>query len=292
MEAQLWRSVYAIVRVVEGERPGGGRRFGDWLIVLTLLWAAFNHRPVSWSVQRRHWPVWCLRWIRRLPSSTTMSRRLRKPSVLAFLASTLDRAQQDLPRSIVLLIDGKPLVIGGGTKDRQAGYGRAVGGKAMGYKLHAMTHLGGRVEGFRVAPMNVPEQRMADRLLRDLEEDGGYTLADGNYDSVRLYAWAALKGRQLVAPRRKPGVGLSWRPQRPARLRSLELTEGPSPFGRALVHGRDAIERWLANLTSFSAGLGPLPAWVRTHRRVHRWVSSKLIINAVRLCLLRQKAAA
>src|SRR5512146_2922051 len=124
MEARQWQRVYSIVREVECCRPGGGRRFGDWLIVLTLLWAAFNHRPVSWAVQRRNWPVWCLRWIPRLPSSTTMSRRLRKASVLDFQAATLERAQRELPRSVCLVIDGKPLVIGGGTKDRQAGYGR------------------------------------------------------------------------------------------------------------------------------------------------------------------------
>jgi hypothetical protein len=292
MEAQQWRSVYSIVRKVQGVRPRGGRRYGDWLIVLTLLWAAFNNKPISWAVQRGHWPVWCLRWIPRLPSSTTMSRRLRRPSVMEFQAATLAQSQQDLPRSMLLVIDGKPLVIGGGTKDRQAGYGRAVGGKAKGYKLHLLLHAGGRIEQYRVAPMNVPEQRMADRMLRDLEPDGGYALADGNYDSVRLYAWAALKGRQLVAPRRHPGKGLSWRPQRPSRLRSIELIEGLSTFGRALLHKRDLIERWLGNLTSSGVGLGPLPAWVRTYRRVHRWVTAKLIINAVRMSLLPHTRAA
>src|SRR5262245_12036594 len=30
-------------------------------------------------------------------------------------------------------------------------------------------------------------------------------------------------------------------------------------------------------------GLGPLPAWVRRHHRVHRWVWAKLIINGVRV---------
>src|SRR5215831_7329488 len=107
MEAQLWRSLYSIVRMVQQERPRGGRRFGDWLIVLTLLWAAFNHRPISWAVQRRHWPVWRLRWIPRLPSSTTMSRRLLKRSGMEFQAAALERAQRDLPRSLVLMIDGK-----------------------------------------------------------------------------------------------------------------------------------------------------------------------------------------
>jgi hypothetical protein len=292
MEAELWKSVYHVVKEVERSRVRGGHTFADALIVLVLLWAAFNHRPVSWAVQRRNWPVWCLRWIRKLPSSSTMSRRPKSARVQEFLAATLEAAQERLPRSVVLVLDGKPLVVGGGSKDAQARYGRAVGGKAKGYKLHALVHPGGRIERFRVAPMNIPEQRMAARLLRDVSPGACYVLGDGNYDSNQLHGLARLQGLQLVAPRRKPGTGLGRRPNAPGRARSIELTEGTSAFGTALIQERDLIERYFGNLTSFSAGLGPLPAWVRTHQRVHRWVTAKLIINAVRIDLLRQQHAA
>jgi hypothetical protein len=211
---------------------------------------------------------------------------------MEFLSAVLDAAQTELPRSLIRIIDGKPLVIGGGSKDRQAGYGRAVGGKAMGYKLHAMVHQGGRVENFRIAPMNVPEQRMAQRLLRDSAADPGYILADGNYDSAQLFALTALGESQLVAGRRHPGAGLGHRRQRPARLRSLALTDSGSAFGQGLVDARDQIERYFGNLSSFDAGLGPLPAWVRTHSRVQRWVTAKLVINAARLSQNRARGAA
>jgi hypothetical protein len=52
MEARLWRELYRIVWEATRGRGAGGRRFADAWIVLTLLWAAFNHRPISWAVRR------------------------------------------------------------------------------------------------------------------------------------------------------------------------------------------------------------------------------------------------
>lgn len=293
MKADIWRELYHIVMRLSRQRPRGSRRVPDWLVVLTFLWAAINESPVSWAVQRRHWPVWCQRLIRSMPSSTTMSRRLRRPSVLAFLDAVLQEAQKDLPSTLFRMIDGKPLPIGGCTGDRQAGFGRAAGTKANGYKLHSLLDSSGKVVGWRLAPMNVPEQRMAARLLRDATQ-AGYDVCDSNYDSNQLYGMARQHGAQIVAPRRRPGTGLGKGRGRhdPARLRSIAMTEGPSPFGRTLLHQRAAIERAFGNLTSFGGGLGPLPAWVRTYKRVHRWVAAKLAINAVRMLLLRRAKAA
>lgn len=284
MDERIWRSLYSIVWQAAERRPRGGRRFPDAVIVLTLLWAAFNNRPVLWATQRTHWPVWLQRWFPRVPTPTTMSRRLRRDSIRELLDDVLDRAQSRLPCGLCLVIDGKPLVIGGGSKDRQAGYGRAVGGKAKGYKLHAIIDLGGRVVRWLVAPMNSSEQSMAQRLLRRVEH-AGYLLADSNYDSNPVFAHAALAGVQQVCARRKPFTSLGRHRHRPQRLRSIALTEGPSHFGRALLGLRDGIERFFGNLTSFGAGLGPLPAWVRTHRRVRLWVHAKLILNALRIDL-------
>lgn len=290
MQARLWPGVYRVVMDVAERMPRGSRRVPDSVIVLTLLWAAYGHKPVSWACRRGTWPAWMCRWVRCTPSSTTMSRRLRSASVGAFLDEVLEAAQATLPRSLCLLIDGKPLVIGGGSKDRQAGYGRAVGGKAKGYKLHSVHDLWGRVAAWGVAPMNISEQRMGQRLLRRV---GGaaYVLADANYDTNLMHGAAAGNGMQLVTPRRDPTKGLGKRPQRPERLRSVAMVEGPSGFGAALLKERDAIERQFGNLTSFEAGLGPLPAWVRTHRRVRVWVHAKLILNAVRIAANARQAA-
>jgi hypothetical protein len=290
MQTRLWPQVYRLVQQIAQQRPRGSRRIPDAVIVLTLLWAAAMHKPVSWACVRGNWPAWMCRHVAVTPTPSTMSRRLRTASVGDFLVQLFAHAQACLPQSLCLILDGKPLVIGGGSKDRQAGYGRAVGGKAKGYKLHTLLDLCGRVLDWRVAPMNISEQRMAARLLRD-GGPGAYVLGDANYDSNRLHAVAASAGLQLVTPRRYAERGVGRRRQRGARLRSIELVEGPSGFGASLLKERDAIERYFGNLTSFDAGLGPLPSWVRTHRRVRLWVHAKLILNAVRMHLRTRDAA-
>jgi hypothetical protein len=61
------------------------------------------------------------------------------------------------------------------------------------------------------------------------------------------------------------------------------LLENPAPqFGEALVGQRSAIERQFGNLTNWGGGLTCLPSWVRTHRRVHRWVQAKLVLTALK----------
>jgi len=289
MKADVWRELYRIITLLARDLPRGSRRMPDRLIVLVLFFAALHDRPVSWAVQRRHWPLWCRRRLPLLPSSTTMSRRLQTASVRAFIDHVLEHAQRDLPDSLYRMIDGKPLVIGNSSGDRQAGYGRAARGKAKGYKLHVLLHASSKIAAWRVAPMNVDERTMALRLVRDAAAPG-YVLADANYDSNRLHGQTRAGGGQLITPRRRPGRTLGRGKQRhdPSRLRSMTLTEGPGAMGRELLHERGAIERWLGTLTSFAGGLGPLPAWVRTHRRVRRWVAAKLAINAVRISLNRR----
>ena len=53
--------------------------------------------------------------------------------------------QPDDRKQLLWLLDGKPLVISGCSKDRQSGYGRAAGGKAKGYKLHAIYGQNGTI---------------------------------------------------------------------------------------------------------------------------------------------------
>jgi hypothetical protein len=133
------------------------------------------------------------------------------------------------------MIDGKPLPIGGCSKDRQAGYGRAAGGKAKGYKLHALIGSDGAVTIWHVAPMNKEERVMAQRLLKAAPpEVYGYILADANYDSNALHRVGDQQGNlQLVSPRRYgPSKGTGHRQQSEGRLRSMAITESPFPaFG-------------------------------------------------------------
>ena len=120
-------------------------------------------------------------------------------------------------------------------------------------------------------------------------------LGDSNYDDNALHDICLWRGElQLVTPRRyRKAKGLGHHRHSAGRLRSLAMIDNPvSDFGRDLLEQRRDIERYFGQLTSFGGGLSPLPAWVRTHRRLHRWVQAKLIFNALRMQIRQRTCAA
>ena len=214
-----------------------------------------------------------------------MSRRLRSTGVQWLLKQLEELVlDSDVTQNLVWAVDGKPLIISGHSQDRQAGYGRAINGKAKGYKIHAIIGLDGSLPHWRIAPMNKDERVMAKRMLNQTEIHG-YLLADGNYDSNKLHKQCDDHGNlQLVSPRRGgSGRGFGHRKQTTGRLRSVEILEHHTPdFGNQLFNLRTTIERYFANLCNWAAGLTHLPPWIRTYKRVKRWVQTKIIINAVK----------
>jgi hypothetical protein len=308
MEGELWEGVYRLVLEEASKRPRRkGVRYGDAWVLGVFFWAALHERPVCWACRARNWPQH-LRW-RGLPSDSTMSERLRTVSVLQLLAAVLDRLASLAPpaSSLVRAVDGKPLPVGGYSKDRDARWGRsAADGWERGYRLVGVWGRGVVPDCWTLGPMDAPEPNVArEDLVPRLAAAGagGYLLGDALLDSNPLHEACSPRGMQLVAPRKKPGTGLGHRPHEPSRLRALELLEsplpagprgtggmpgaGPSPFGLALYALRQNIERRLGNLCCFGGGLAPLPAWVRTPHRVARWVAAKLVINGLRQCGLQ-----
>jgi len=285
MEHQLWKAIVAVLAELGKPRFDPRADFTDHDLVGVWYWAVVHDRPTTWALRRGHWPPHLRRGL-RLPSDATMSRRLRSPSVVALLARLEERLLRPKEPGLYWMIDGKSLVIGGCSKDRQAGYGRAAGGKAKGYKVHALVGPGGAVAAWRLAPMNKDERVMARRLLKAAPpEVHGYVVADANYDSNPLHQVCDERGGlQLVTRRRYgPGHGTGHKKQAPGRLRSIALTEGPFPaFAEQLLKGRAAIERQFGNWTNWGGGLSGLPSWVRTHRRVHRWVQAKLVLSRLK----------
>ena len=282
MEYALWKAVVEVLTGLPQRRRSARQAFGDCEIAAVYFWAVVHDRPVSWACCPVNWPIHRRR--HHLPSSATMSRRLRTASVLTLLQA-LER-HVGAPREGVMfwMVDGKPLPIGGCSKDRQAGYGRAAGGKAKGYKIHVIAAADGSIAAWRLAPMNKDERVMAGRMLKSTPL-GGYLVADANYDSNPLHAICDKQGDlQLVTPRRYgPGRGTGHKRQTPGRLRSIALTESPIPgFAQRLMTDRSAIERCFGNMTNWWAGLSCLPAWVRTYHRVHLWVQAKLTLNAIK----------
>jgi hypothetical protein len=248
------------------------------VLAAVLLWAALHDRPLSWACNPRHWSTTRLRPA-RLPSASTLSRRVDGLAVGAFLRLVEQRLRQRGEPRLLSLLDGKPLPVSGVSKDPDARWGRGAGGKAKGYKLHTLWSGRPLPEAWEVTPLPEAESVVGQRLLRQTP-GAGYVLADGNYDSSPLFDEAAAQGYQLVAPL-PTNAGQGHRYQSPHRLRCRDLLQGD--FGRQLYALRGRIERLYGNAVSFAGGLGPLPAWVRGRERVRSWVWAKLLINAVRI---------
>lgn len=286
MEHQLWKAIVAVMASLDKVLKTTAFDFSDEDIVKIYYWSVIHDRPISWACRRVNWPIHLRQ--RKPPSSTTMSRRLRTPTVVALLDALERRVIAPKEPQLFWMIDGKPLPIGGSSKDKQAGYGRAAGTKAKGYKIHALVGSDGSIASWRLAPMNKDERVMAGRILRTAAIQG-YVVADCNYDSNKLHDVCVQRPPpqdpvQLVVRRRYgPNHGTGHRKQSPGRLRSMELTENPFPaFADQMLKDRAAIERQFGQLTNWGGGLQCLPSWARGHRRVHRWVQAKLVLTAVK----------
>ena len=275
MERELWTALAFLAQKLDLFRWRGLFKTSD--VVAVYFWAVIHDRPTAWAVKASNWPADLRPW---LPSQSTMSRRLRKPEVPQLLQAVEEQflSLQLVACQWIRIIDGKPLPIGGNSKDRDARFGRGAGALQKGYKLHAI--WGPFAWG--LAHMGTSEKTMARQLIPTLPQ-GGYLLGDSEYDCTPLYDLAAQAGHQLVAEKRWRGrTGLGHRRQSPHRLHSIELLK--SEFGKSLYRARGAIERCFGNCTSFAGGMGPLPAWVRRFPRVRNWVHAKLLVNAARFC--------
>lgn len=280
MERELWPLLYRLLHDVAKDFSQKYVQHQPWTLVAVMLWAALHDRPVSWACQRRHWSTTTLK-PRRLPAASTLSRRVDSVGVGLLWRALEQRLRHSGDPALVAFVDGKPLPVGGNSKDPDARFGRGAGCLAKGYKLHTVWTTRPVPEAWEVTPLNGNEKAVAEQLVGQLGH-GGYLLGDGNYDASYVYDAAARQGYPLVSPCRKakePGSGKHY--QSPHRLRGLAILQGD--FGKALYKARTAIERSFGHAGSFGGGLGPLPAWVRGLDRVRTWVWAKLIINAVRI---------
>ncbi len=292
MERELWSWLAAAVGSAAIGHAQRQRLFNDQVILLTLLWAVLHDRPIRWATDPRNWPC-CMR-IKSRPSPATMSRRLRSPSFLALLERLRVRLAAAPGPDAPIIIDAKPLPVGGYTTDREAGNGRACGGFAWGYKLYLIIDENARVHAWKVEPMNVAEQVVAEELIPAAARSAGndrWLLGDKQYDSNRLHNLADACGLRLLTQRMrtKDAIGPN---QSPGRRRAIELLEAPGTAeGLRLFARRDAIERYLGTLCCSGGGLGPLPGFVRGLQRVRLWVGAKLLLHTVRRAVRTAGAA-
>ncbi len=285
MERELWPLLYRLIHQTAADVRQKYVHYQPWVLVTVMLWAALHDRTVSWACQSRHWSTTRLRPA-HIPSASTLSRRIDSVGTGLFWNALEQKIRASGQPALVAFVDGKPLPVGGNSKDSDARFGRGAGCIAKGYKLHAIGAGRAMPETWEVTPLNANEKAVAERLISQLLY-GGYLLGDGNYDASYLYDAAAARGYQLIAPVRAcktPGSGKHY--QSPHRLRGLALQQ--SPFGQALYRVRTTIEREFGHATGFAGGLSPLPAWVRGAARVRTWVWAKLLINGVRIIRLHK----
>ena len=274
MERELWKKVYRLVMETAKNKTIKRATFTNAQIILTYLWAVIHDRPVYWACDKKNWPIYYRR--RALPTPSTMTRRLRRCDIQQILKDIELKLVNKFPRSTCRWVDGKPLAIGGASKDRQSKFGFGASCVCRGYKLHAIADQNQGFVRWTITPMNESESHVASKLVGEIEEEG-YLIGDGNYDKTHLYNKAAERNIQLVAPQRiRNAKGLGHRRQSEHRLRGMELVK--RSFGESLLECRRAIERMFGNLVTFCGGLKPLPHWVRTLPRVRRWVQAKMIL--------------
>jgi hypothetical protein len=289
MERELFRSLYCRAHDMGRARHSPSVIHPDWKIVVVYLWAVMHNRPVAWACQPQHWPE-AARHL-RLPSPSTMSRRLRRDEVKTFI-DALEAALCDRARSAdgPLLIDAKPLPVGSCSKDPDSAAGFAGCGVAKGYKLHTICNTRRIPVTWCVRPMNENEAKVAPKLIRQLPRGRrGLLAGDNAYDKNLLYDEAGQHGWQLYAPRRQ-SVALGHRTHSPWRIIAhCELSEDTKD---GLTRARLTVERFFAHLTQGYLGLSPLPSWVRGLERVRRWVQAKIIIYLARRALRAARNAA
>ena len=279
MECELWDRLYALVLETAKECRRPRVQFSDAIIVLVFMWAVWHDRPMKWACDPKNWQCTRLRPL-KLPSQSTMSRRLKTASMHDFQTALEKRIRGTSDSGLIGLIDGKSLTVGGCSKDPDAKWGRAAGGMARGYKLHVIWSRHPFPDAWDVRPLNVNEVRVAHDLIPQLEGEG-YLLGDTQFDSSRLHDLCWSRHYQLVAPRMHTAKALGHAYQSARRLHALEMLN--RRFGQQLWAMRGRIERLFGNFTSFGGGLAPLPAWVRRLHRVKRWLWAKLVINATRI---------
>lgn len=263
--------------------------FSDETVLFVYFIGVIHNRSTLWASRKPNWPLWARRLV--CPSYSQIRRRLQTQSVQARLERLQADLRHRLPRTNEKVVDGKPLLVGGYSKDADARWGKLPPrGWAKGYKLHAVTDASGVVEAFAVTPLPTGEATVARSLLAPLDLSGATVRGDANYDSNALYALTAERGGRFLAPRRRPGRGLGKRRHHPDRLRAIRELEQGLDAKRSHRRHRNRIEQAFGHLTNLPFGLSPLPNCVRRLTRVQQWVQAKIVLYHLHLAL-RQTAA-
>ena len=299
-EREQWKLVLSAVKRASRRLPRPRRRpvFPDWLVVAMFLWAAWHDRCLSWACDRSHYGR--LFRPRKLPSVSQFTRRVKTARCQQVLRLVHEELSEMHLSSPVSYFDGKPLLVGAASKDRDARRGYAVGSFAKGYKLHAWATEDGRIPLYCVTGLHAGECPVAEALCALLPPLGPHSvvLADTNYDDRDLHKALGARGGVLVSPLKKqrqfpPEKGrheVTLRQMGPGRRELVSAWARTPHLVRFVLKGRARVENIFSRVTF--AGLGHLPPFVRGAGRVTRWAGGKLILYHALLKVRREAARA
>jgi hypothetical protein len=294
VDDQLLLHLYHRLFDPPGPRPARGCVYGDAIVALVHFLAVVRGRSMRWAHAKRNWPLWMRRLDR--PGYSQLMRRLKTKAVRLLIVRLNLEFRGELPDGAEKFCDGKPLTVGGFSKDPDARPGKLPGdGWGRGYKVHLLVDACGAVDVFTVTALDAGEPTVMRGLIgwARFDDGGGRTVrADSGYDSNPLYAGFAERGARLIATRKKPGTGLGHHRQHPHRLLAIEQLERSDAAAKAHRRHRIRVEQALAHVTNLPFGLSPLPNHVRRLPRVRLWVLSKITLYHLYLMLRQQKALA
>ena len=296
MDGELLRALYHRLFRDPALARTPGCTYADAGVLFVHFLAVLGNRSHRQAHDKGTWPLWCRHVA--VPSYPQVMKRLRSASARRALDGLGGEFRSRLGGGGEKACDGKPLVVGGYSKDADAARGKVPGGWARGYKLHVLVDAAsGAVDAFAVTGLAAGEPTaMRDLILPGVDLAGAVVRGDANYDSNPLYAAVAAAGGRLVAPRARPGAGLGHGRggHHPDRLAAVAELEGDGGPGRLRAHrrARNRVEQRLAHLTNLPFGLWALPNFVRRLGRVRRWVATKITLYHLHLALARSNAAA
>jgi hypothetical protein len=94
MERELWPRLYHLVMEVGETLRLIDVTFQPHIVLMVLFWAALHDRPVCWACNQRNWTTTTLRPA-VLPSTSTMSRRLRRVDTAMLMRAVVARIREE-----------------------------------------------------------------------------------------------------------------------------------------------------------------------------------------------------
>lgn len=153
MERKLWPVLYRAVRKVGRQMKQKGVTYQPWVIAMVMLWAALHDRPRKWACVKVNWSSTTLR-LAQLPSPSVLSRRADSVAMGIFWRMLEETLRGTSCGGLISMVDGKPLFVGGCSKDPDARMGYGAETKGKGYKLHAIWSSRVMPDAWDITPMN------------------------------------------------------------------------------------------------------------------------------------------